>query len=860
MHFTNRRRAAARRHALRSFYPTSRNCEGLCCEQLEQRRLLASWIPVAPAPAGIGSMVLLTDGTVMAQRAGVTNQWYRLTADASGNYNTGTWSNLANMSLQRLYTATNVLQDGRVYELGGEYSGPNGTANWTNTAEIYNPVTNTWTPAANHPNATYGDVPSMLLSDGRVLTGSLNTAACFIYNPTTNTWTPAGTKLNNDRSVEETWVKLRDDSVLSYNIFGAPGSAQRYIPSTNTWVPAGTSPVTLHTSPGSELGAAVQIPDGRVVQIGGTPNNALYNLSTNTWSALPVTPGGIGGNDSPGALLPDGRVLYAAGDTSTNFNPPTSLFIMDAVNNAVTPVSTAGGPNLTSVRPYNTRMLVLPDGSGDVLFTTGSNQLWIYRPDGTLQDAWRPSISTIATDGSGTYTLTGSQLNGISCGASYGDDAEMDENYPVIRLTNAAGNVFFARSFNWDKTGIGITNGATSVQFVLPAAIATTGGAFKVEVFGAGIASKPVLLVLAGSTTTANLTLRADPGNSANVQALGGATSLGSFPATQFTSAIVIGASNANSIFLVDNYAIANTFVSGGGGSDNLIIDASADTAAATWTIDDNSASRAGFAVNFTTDVEVLTLSAGSGGDSINVNVTTNPLIVRVDGSVGFDIITVQGSGSSAPVTIFDSPGNDNVNVNSDNAGTASVEFDASATLGTLTIGNGGTAIMAANGNNLLSLLGLAIGGTGTLDLFDNDLMVTPGNLATVQALINNGRGGGTWTGNGITSTTARNNADQNTTLGAMTGFDYLAVHGGPFDGQTVAANAVVVKYTYYGDTDFNGKVNFDDYVKADNGFNNHLTGWVNGDFDGNGVVNFDDYVLIDLAFNTQGSTMRRRR
>jgi hypothetical protein len=49
-----------------------------------------------------------------------------------------------------------------------------------------------------------------------------------------------------------------------------------------------------------------------------------------------------------------------------------------------------------------------------------------------------------------------------------------------------------------------------------------------------------------------------------------------------------------------------------------------------------------------------------------------------------------------------------------------------------------------------------------------------------------------------------------------MTGAEYASVHGGTFDGETVAANAVVVKYTYYGDTDFNGIVNFDDYVRTD--------------------------------------------
>ena len=65
------------------------------------------------------------------------------------------------------------------------------------------------------------------------------------------------------------------------------------------------------------------------------------------------------------------------------------------------------------------------------------------------------------------------------------------------------------------------------------------------------------------------------------------------------------------------------------------------------------------------------------------------------------------------------------------------------------------------------------------------------------------------------------------------------------------------MKYTYYGDTDFNGVVNFDDYSRTDAGFNNGRTGWLNGDFDGNGIVNFDDYSLIDLAFNTQGSPLR---
>jgi hypothetical protein len=65
-----------------------------------------------------------------------------------------------------------------------------------------------------------------------------------------------------------------------------------------------------------------------------------------------------------------------------------------------------------------------------------------------------------------------------------------------------------------------------------------------------------------------------------------------------------------------------------------------------------------------------------------------------------------------------------------------------------------------------------------------------------------------------------------------------------------------VIKFTYYGDTDFNGLVNFDDYARVDNGFNNNRSGWLNGDFDYNGIVNFDDYSLIDQSFNTQGAVV----
>jgi hypothetical protein len=78
----------------------------------------------------------------------------------------------------------------------------------------------------------------------------------------------------------------------------------------------------------------------------------------------------------------------------------------------------------------------------------------------------------------------------------------------------------------------------------------------------------------------------------------------------------------------------------------------------------------------------------------------------------------------------------------------------------------------------------------------------------------------------------------------------------GTFDGYSPDSTAVLVKYTYYGDANFDGVVNFDDYVRTDVGFNTGLTGWSNGDFNYSDSINFDDYVLIDVSFNTQSGAL----
>ena len=79
--------------------------------------------PLSIGNPGIGTMLLLSDGSVMVD-AGLEcnpgNTWYLLTPDSSGNYADGTWHALASSNIGRLFFGSVVMQNGDVMVLGGE--------------------------------------------------------------------------------------------------------------------------------------------------------------------------------------------------------------------------------------------------------------------------------------------------------------------------------------------------------------------------------------------------------------------------------------------------------------------------------------------------------------------------------------------------------------------------------------------------------------------------------------------------------------------------------------------------------------------------------------------------------------------
>src|SRR5207249_912507 len=87
------------------------------------------------------------------------------------------------------------------------------------------------------------------------------------------------------------------------------------------------------------------------------------------------------------------------------------------------------------------------------------------------------------------YTLTGTQLSGISEGAAYGDDAEMSSNYPIIKLVSSTGTVTYATSSSWSSTGISPVGDTTSETVTFTTSSTLASGTYTVYAIANGIAS-----------------------------------------------------------------------------------------------------------------------------------------------------------------------------------------------------------------------------------------------------------------------------------------------------------------------------------------------------------------------------------
>ncbi len=461
-------------------------------------------------PTVVGHIQMLTDGSVLALNAtcGAVGSWYRLVPDSTGSYENGTWVSGGTLPVgyNPLYFASQVLPNGNLVVIGGEYNGSSTGCQGVETTlgALYNARTNKWVSLAAPAGwSEVGDADSVLLPSGKMMLASCcsKQEAILTLSGTTPTWTTTGTG-KFDSNSEEGWTLLPNGKVLTVDAyvgsFSAGGmNSELYTPSTGSWASAGStvkqlwdSQATCHGSPSYEVGPALQRPDGSVFATGangcGAGHTAIYKGGK--WTAGPDFPGTFDVADGPAALLPDGNVLVMA--SPGIYKAGSEMFEFDGTNlNA-----TSNPTNAASDSSYYGSMVVLP--TGQVLFTDTSQSVEVYTPTGSACAGCGPTVTSVAstlTHGSKNNVIQGTQLNGLSFGAAYGDDSQSATNFPLVRITDSAGHVVYCRTHNW-PVAVATGTRIVSAQFDVPGTTAL--GAGTLEVVTNGIASAGVTVTI----------------------------------------------------------------------------------------------------------------------------------------------------------------------------------------------------------------------------------------------------------------------------------------------------------------------------------------------------------------------------
>jgi hypothetical protein len=129
----------------------------------------------------------------------------------------------------------------------------------------------------------------------------------------------------------------------------------------------------------------------------------------------------------------------------------------------------------------------------------------------------------------------------------------------------------------------------------------------------------------------------------------------------------------------------------------------------------------------------------------------------------------------------------------------------------------------------------------------------TSAALANVRKLILAGAQTGN-AGPGIVSSAAQ--SDSRLALGYARAADLFGGTGGTFLGQSVDADAILVRTTLAGDANLDGSVDFNDLVRLAQNYNTNVADtteswWTHGDANYDGAVDFDDLVRLAQNYNS---------
>lgn len=399
----------------------------------------------------------------------------------------GTWKSVSGMHKDRATATATLLPGGNVLVTGGIdnfYDEPN-------SAEIYSPDTDTWTTTS---PMVYGRLnhSATLLSNGKVLvTGGhsafaynmyLTIAFAEVYDPVSNTWTTTGA-MRTSRALH-TSILLPSGKVLVtggfrlgqfFNLFTTTAAAELYDPVKGTWT--ATSPMKSvrfgHTT--------TLLPTGVIFACGGS-NGSLrsgppataefYDPLRGTWTLTGPMPSGHLNHTA--TLLPTGKVLVAGGvSTSSAVQAQAELYSPGQVSGSFNGlIKTTSGVPLLSTEGFFTATVSFTGAftgrltlDGTTLSLTGSFDdtagiahfgtsqttslnLALEGKPGLILTLQR-DLSPLGTDNTITGTITRmyrstiTSVSSIHANRSYFDGLSPDTTVPAAYLGSANANGLF---------------------------------------------------------------------------------------------------------------------------------------------------------------------------------------------------------------------------------------------------------------------------------------------------------------------------------------------------------------------------------------------------------------------------------
>ena len=710
-------------------------------------------------------------------------------------------------------------------------------------------------------------------------TGAFNVNAGVLQNgavngiPTGSTvslYYGAGLYINYNQTLAEVYgylstINFSNGSILSVGGDNGNSSFEGFLNGPGTFVKVGTGTFTVGSGSGDSYAPNVDTAlnfnvnagtlllsradgynaiGGPVLISGGTLQQAIGNQIADT-SVVTITAGTYnlaGFNESIGGLTGTGGNVALGGGVLTINQPSNSSYsgtvtgpgaiIKSGVGSlnmsgasAFAGSFTVNGGQLTLVGPVNATALTANSGGILEFFnsTVTLNSGIIQANTGGTAEYSNSTISNGYLLGAGSHTILNSGTTTFSSISTF-NSTIINQNGPSVF------SIF--------------SNGGTlnsTAALTLREATITSSGIFNVSgtVSSLDFTSNGVINLLSGgliTNTGSNLYL----GGGSRTYAAGGSNlSTGAGTTIQLNGALLVNNGTVSGTVDVNFGALASGT---GNYTSAVVVNAGGIYAPGAYgpaTVPPNTS---------TPSATIQPAAAGINTNATSAVVVTSNGIITVNGT---DTLTLSGglTAMGCPVT---------------KTGTGTVAL-APFTAASLNVSNGTMQLTATHPATAVLVAAVTVTPGANLDLTDNGIDITGANLAAVASLVTTGYANGSWTGTGINSSTAGSDPKHLSAIGVIQnnqGGTPIFSAANLFDAAAPGPSDILAKYTYYGDTNLDGKVDGSDYSRidaaylADENDPTASTGWFNGDFNYDGVVDGSDYTLIDNAFNTQGTQL----